>query len=178
MNYTQNYHLPQWVESDRVLMEDFNDACVTLENTLTDHGQTLDTLQAADAANTAAHAHFGNCQLYLLSYVGTGGAGAGSPCTLTFPGEVHLVLISGGTENSWGAMAQKNGVLIRGGTLAVTAGGGSANTAVKTGNAMFGGWDAGTAEEEAASTPRAARTTPRKTGCSGRTRLRATPPRR
>ena len=69
-------------------------------------------------------------------------------------------------------------VLISGGTLAVTSGGGSANTAVKTGNAMFGGWDAGTAEEETASTPRAARTIPRKTGCSGRTRLRATPPRR
>lgn len=42
-------------------------------------------------------------------------------------------------------------VLISGGTLAVTSGGGSANTAVKTGNAMFGGWDAGTTEEETAS---------------------------
>ena len=26
MNYTENYQLPQWVETDRVLMEDFNDA--------------------------------------------------------------------------------------------------------------------------------------------------------
>lgn len=26
MNYTPNYQLPQWVESDRVLMTDFNDA--------------------------------------------------------------------------------------------------------------------------------------------------------
>lgn len=26
MNYTENYQLPQWVESDRVLMEDFNGA--------------------------------------------------------------------------------------------------------------------------------------------------------
>ena len=26
MNYTENYQLPQWVESDRVLMDDFNDA--------------------------------------------------------------------------------------------------------------------------------------------------------
>ena len=48
-------------------------------------------------------------------------------------------------------LVANDGVLIRGGTLAVTAGGGSANTAVKTGNAMFGGWDAGTVEEEAAS---------------------------
>ena len=26
MNYTENYHLPQWVKSDRILMEDFNQA--------------------------------------------------------------------------------------------------------------------------------------------------------
>ena len=48
-------------------------------------------------------------------------------------------------------LVANDGVLISGGALAVTSGGGSANTAVKTGNAMFGGWDAGTAEEEAAS---------------------------
>ena len=48
-------------------------------------------------------------------------------------------------------LVANDGVLISGGALAVTAGGGSANTAVKTGNAMFGGWDAGTSEEEAAS---------------------------
>lgn len=44
-------------------------------------------------------------------------------------------------------LVANDGVLISGGALAVTSGGGSANTAVKTGNAMFGGWDAGTAEE-------------------------------
>lgn len=48
-------------------------------------------------------------------------------------------------------LVANDGVLISGGTLAVTSGGGRANTAVKTGNAMFGGWDAGTAEEETTS---------------------------
>lgn len=48
-------------------------------------------------------------------------------------------------------LVANDGVLISGGALAVTSGGGSANTAVKTGNAMFGGWDARAAEEEAAS---------------------------
>ena len=48
-------------------------------------------------------------------------------------------------------LVANDGVLISGGALAVTSGGESANTAVKTGNAMFGGWDAGTAEEETAS---------------------------
>ena len=35
MNYTSNYQLPQWVESDRVLMNDFNDANSKLDAALT-----------------------------------------------------------------------------------------------------------------------------------------------
>ena len=35
MNYTTNYHLPQWVESDRILMGDFNDAMEEIEEGLT-----------------------------------------------------------------------------------------------------------------------------------------------
>ena len=31
MNYTENYQLPQWVESDRVLMDDFNNAMRKIE---------------------------------------------------------------------------------------------------------------------------------------------------
>ena len=31
MNYTTNYHLPQWVESDRILMEDFNEAMANID---------------------------------------------------------------------------------------------------------------------------------------------------
>lgn len=34
MNYTENYQLPQWVESDRVLMEDFNAANLKVDQTL------------------------------------------------------------------------------------------------------------------------------------------------
>ena len=35
MNYTKNYHLPQWVKSDRIMMDDFNRMCADLENGLT-----------------------------------------------------------------------------------------------------------------------------------------------
>ena len=31
MNYTTNYHLPQWVESDRIMMEDFNQMCADID---------------------------------------------------------------------------------------------------------------------------------------------------
>ena len=35
MNYTTNYHLPQWVESDRIMMEDFNEAMEAIDTTFT-----------------------------------------------------------------------------------------------------------------------------------------------
>ena len=47
MNYTTNYHLPQWVESDRIMMEDFNDAMASIETGLSESAQascvTIDT---------------------------------------------------------------------------------------------------------------------------------------
>ena len=44
MNSTQNHHLPQWVQSDRIRMDDFNDAMANIES----------GLNAADAAQSAA----------------------------------------------------------------------------------------------------------------------------
>ena len=41
MNYTTNYHLPQWVETDRIQMEDFNDAMADIDEGLT-AGNTSD----------------------------------------------------------------------------------------------------------------------------------------
>ena len=40
MNYTQNYHLPQWEENDRVMRTDFNSAMAALEDGLTDNAET------------------------------------------------------------------------------------------------------------------------------------------
>ena len=37
LNYTENYQLPQWVESDRVLMEDFNDANAKVDRALAEN---------------------------------------------------------------------------------------------------------------------------------------------
>ena len=41
MNYTENYQLPQWAESDRVLMEDFNHTMINLEGALNDKAKIL-----------------------------------------------------------------------------------------------------------------------------------------
>ena len=31
MDYTQNYHLPQWEKADRIMMDDFNAAMAGIE---------------------------------------------------------------------------------------------------------------------------------------------------
>lgn len=35
MEYTKNYHLPQWAEEDRVMRTDFNTMCADIESGLT-----------------------------------------------------------------------------------------------------------------------------------------------
>ena len=45
MEYTKNYHLPQWVEEDRIQMEDFNDAMASIENGLDTANQTAAAVQ-------------------------------------------------------------------------------------------------------------------------------------
>lgn len=37
MNYTTNYHLPQWVEEDRIMMEDFNEAMAGIDEGMSDN---------------------------------------------------------------------------------------------------------------------------------------------
>ena len=54
MNYTENYHLPQWAKSDRILMEDFNRMCADIEAGLT--GNAEDARAATEAAGNAAAA--------------------------------------------------------------------------------------------------------------------------
>ena len=48
MEYTTNYHLPQWVESERIMMGDFNQMCSNID------GGILQAQEAADAAQSAA----------------------------------------------------------------------------------------------------------------------------
>ena len=62
MNYTENQHLPQWEESDRILRTDFNSAMASIENGINT------ALNNAAQANTAA-----NTKPYVTgSYTGAG----------------------------------------------------------------------------------------------------------
>lgn len=73
MNYTSNHHLPQWVASDRVRMEDFNAAMSSIEAGL-------------DAASALPYA--------IGSYTGNG-----ARQKIVLPFEPSLVIISGMTES-------------------------------------------------------------------------------
>ena len=105
MEYTENYQLPQWVESDRILMEDFNQAMAaidtgvkaaqdtadggaaaaeaaqtTADSALTEIIQTQNTLE--ELANALASPR--NCRIAYGSYVGSGKTGATNPNSLDF----------------------------------------------------------------------------------------------
>lgn len=54
MEYTKNYHLPQWVETDRIMMQDFNAAMADIESGLT--ACRSGTEQAADALTAQGQA--------------------------------------------------------------------------------------------------------------------------
>lgn len=54
MNYTTNYHLPQWVESDRIMMEDFNDAMAGIDGGIAEAKTAANTAQSAAESAAAA----------------------------------------------------------------------------------------------------------------------------
>ena len=87
MEYTTNYQLPVWAESDRILRTDFNDMTSAID-------AALDGLREDVDGNTAAHAGFGNCQLYTATYVGTDTTSV----THTFPKLPRLVAVIGNSR--------------------------------------------------------------------------------
>ena len=59
MDYTANYQLPQWVDSDRILRTDFNSAYQKLDAALKTNADGLAAETAARTAKDAEHAAFG-----------------------------------------------------------------------------------------------------------------------
>ena len=98
MDYTTNYQLPVWAETDRILMEDFNDSYEKIENALSGLRDDVDANTSGLSANTTGLAAKGNCQLYHTSYVGTGTLN----CSFTVPGNPIAVFAMGGSGAVWG----------------------------------------------------------------------------
>lgn len=72
MKYTEKYQLTQWEQRDRIQREPFNSDNVKIE---------------------AALAQKGNCQLFVTSYTGSGGFGAGTPTRVTFPAPPEIAVV-------------------------------------------------------------------------------------
>ena len=79
MNYTQNYQLCQWVETDRVLMDDFNADNAKIDAALGDVNGC-------------------NCRLFVKTYVGTG---TGGPVVHEFPYRPMAVMLLRGDGGTW-----------------------------------------------------------------------------
>ena len=105
MNYTTNYHLPQWVETDRIMMGDFNDAMAGIEAGLGSNAQAAAAAQTtaetadskADAAQATADNAYGpeNKPYVLGTYMGTG-----SRQTIDIGFKPSAILISGNLYDS------------------------------------------------------------------------------
>lgn len=54
MNYTTNYHLPQWDETDRIMRTDFNQMCADIESGLTRNAADAASANAKTAADAAS----------------------------------------------------------------------------------------------------------------------------
>ena len=98
MEYTKNYHLPQWVEEDRIQMEDFNRMCADIESGLTAVNSEAVESRAelgAELAELAAQIGSGGntCRIVHGTYVGTGTAGTNGKSTLTFNFKPMMVAV-------------------------------------------------------------------------------------
>lgn len=54
MDYTEKYHLPQWVEEDRIQMTDFNEAMASIEAGISSAQTTAESAQSTAAAGLSA----------------------------------------------------------------------------------------------------------------------------
>ena len=99
MDYTTNYHLPQWVESDRIMMEDFNEAMAAIDGGIkaVDEAMTQGLAEVtANLGNTGK-----NARIVWGTYVGTGTSGESQPTGIS-PGFFPVVAMVGLPDHtSW-----------------------------------------------------------------------------
>ena len=103
MEYTTNYHLPQWVETDRIQMKDFNQMCADIESGLegkadksavTEVGEEI-TVVAKEIETLALNVGSAgkNCRIAKGTYTGKGDYGSSNKNSLTFPFVPYLVIV-------------------------------------------------------------------------------------
>ena len=97
MNHTTNYHLPQWVETDRIMMGDFNDAMASIEEGLNSNAQAAAAAQdAAESAQQEAEEK----GFVIGSYTGNGPSTEDPGQLITLGFQPRILLITRGWINN------------------------------------------------------------------------------
>lgn len=108
-NYTENYGLCQWEETDQVLREEFNENNAKVDAALNAKAEQsrlemlsdlVDSKANQDTVTNIQNALNQKTEIFIGSYVGTGERGSEHPNTLTFPFQPKMVLITAETTNS------------------------------------------------------------------------------
>ncbi len=73
MDHTTNYQLPQWVKSDRIMMDDFNDANSKIDAALTLKCEAVAGTYIGDGASTGQTISLGFTPAAVLSHNISGG---------------------------------------------------------------------------------------------------------
>ena len=99
MEYTTNYHLPQWVETDRIMMGDFNQMCSDIDEGIAEAKEAADSAQsAAETAQSTADTVAGNAYSPTNKPYAAGHyTGTNAEMTITLGFRPSFVIISGAT---------------------------------------------------------------------------------
>ena len=100
MKYTENYHLPQWVATDRIMRKDFNTAMSNIESGM--------------SANAQAAAQAAKLPYVVGSYAGNGDGTAGQEIRLGF--RPSFVIICSDQQYQTQTYYGGNGVMMAGPT--------------------------------------------------------------
>ena len=92
MTKTEHYQLPQWVESDRILMEDFNEAMGNIDKGM--DGIRTESTQGLAALTSAMGTKGQTCRIETGTYVGTGAYGDGSRTSVTTTIKPQVLFVS------------------------------------------------------------------------------------
>lgn len=106
MNYTKQYHLPQWAESDRIMMEDFNQAMEDIETGLAEVRNGAETGRSGlegRLSDLSANVGTGgqNARMSFGSYTGTGSYGAANARTIPCAFKPVAVLIQSSYQGAY-----------------------------------------------------------------------------
>jgi len=113
MNYTENYALPQWEKSDRIMMDDFNEAMAAIDTGLKAMETAIPKIKVGTYTGNGAGSRFiqldGTPDVLIVTYQGRIGQG-----NILYGGVIHPGSYpSGGSE---AITLGTNGFTVKGGT--------------------------------------------------------------